>query len=69
SATLAAGLGAGLPLAEAARQAAVVAGQAVEHGLPWLGGGEGPVHVLHEYSATTVPATMGRPRDERQLQR
>src|SRR6476646_401014 len=69
SAALAAGLGAGLPLAEAARQAAVIAGQAVEAGLPWLGGGEGPVHVLHEYSATTVPATMGRPRDERQLQR
>jgi hydroxymethylpyrimidine/phosphomethylpyrimidine kinase len=69
SATLAAGLGAGLPLAEAARQAAVIAGQAVEHGLPWLGGGEGPVHVLHEYSAMTVPATKGRPRDERQFQR
>ena len=69
SATLAAGLGAGLPLAEAARQAAVIAGQAVEHGLPWLGGGEGPVHVLHEYSAMTVPATTGSPRDERQLQR
>ena len=69
SAALAAGLGAGLPLAEAARQAAVIAGEAVEHGLPWLGGGEGPVHVLHEYSAMTVPAAMGRPRDERQFQR
>src|SRR6478609_2413057 len=69
SAALAAGLGAGLPLAEAARQAAVIAGEAVEHGLSWLGGGEGPVHVLHEYSAMTVPATMGRPRDERQFQR
>ena len=70
SAALAAGLGAGLPLAEAARQAAVIAGQAVEHGLYWLGGGEGPVHVLHEYRALTVPATTGgRPRDERQLQR
>jgi hydroxymethylpyrimidine/phosphomethylpyrimidine kinase len=69
SAALAAGLGAGLSLADAARQAAVIAGEAVEHGLPWLGGGEGPVHVLHEYSATTVAATMGRPRDERQLQR
>jgi len=69
SAALAAGLGAGLPLAEAARQAAVIAGQAVEHGLSWLGGGEGPVHVLHEYRALTVPATTGRPRDERQLQR
>jgi len=69
SAALAAGLGAGLPLAEAVRQAAVIAGQAVEHGLSWLGGGEGPVHVLHEYRALTVPATTGRPRDERQLQR
>jgi hydroxymethylpyrimidine/phosphomethylpyrimidine kinase len=69
SAALAAGLGAGLPLAEAARQAAVIAGQAVEHGLSWLGGGEGPVHVLHEYRALTVPATTARPRDERQLQR
>ena len=69
SAALAAGLGAGLPLAEAARQAAVIAGQAVEHGLPWLGGGEGPVHALHEYRALTVPATTERPRDERQLQR
>ena len=69
SAALAAGLAAGLPLAEAARQAAVIAGEAVEHGLPWLGGGEGPVHVLHEYRAMTVPATTGRPRDERQLQR
>ena len=57
SAALAAGLGAGLPLAEAARQAAVIAGQAVEHGLPWLGAGEGPVHVLHEYRAMTAPAT------------
>ena len=57
SAAIAAGLGAGLPLAEAARQAAVIAGQAVEHGLSWLGGGEGPVHVLHEHRALTVPAT------------
>jgi hydroxymethylpyrimidine/phosphomethylpyrimidine kinase len=59
SAALAAALAAGLPLAEAARQAAVIAGQAVEHGLPWLGGGEGPVHVLHEYRAMTAPATIG----------
>jgi hydroxymethylpyrimidine/phosphomethylpyrimidine kinase len=69
SAALAAGLGAGLPLDEAARQAAVIAGQAVEHGLPWLGAGEGPVHVLHEYRAITASATRERPRDERQLQR
>ena len=64
SAAIAAGLGARLPLAEAARKAAVIAGDAVEHGLPGLGAGEGPVHVLHEYR----PATR-RPRDERQLQR
>jgi hydroxymethylpyrimidine/phosphomethylpyrimidine kinase len=69
SAALAAGLGAGLPLADAARQAAAIAGQAVEHGLPWLGAGEGPVHVLNEYRAMTVPATIGSPHDERQLQR
>ena len=59
SAAIAAGLGAGLPLDEAARQAAVIAGQAVEHGLSWLGGGEGPVHVLHEYRALTVPDATG----------
>ena len=64
SAALAAGLAAGLPLAEAARQAAVLAGEAVEHGLAGLGAGEGPVHVLHEYRPMT-----GRQRDERQLQR
>ena len=69
SAALAAGLGAGLSLADAARQAAWIAGQAVEHGLSWLGAGEGPVHVLHEYRAMTVPTTTGSPRDERQLQR
>jgi hydroxymethylpyrimidine/phosphomethylpyrimidine kinase len=66
SAALAAGLAAGLPLAEAARQAAAVAGEAVAHGLAALGDGEGPVHVLHAYRPTT---TTGRPRDERQLQR
>jgi hydroxymethylpyrimidine/phosphomethylpyrimidine kinase len=48
SAALAAGLAAGLSLAEAAQQAATVAGDAVAHGLPELGGGEGPVHVLHD---------------------
>jgi hydroxymethylpyrimidine/phosphomethylpyrimidine kinase len=47
SAALAAGLAAGLPLADAARQAAVMAGDAVAHGLAALGGGDGPVHVLH----------------------
>ena len=48
SAALAAGLAAGLPLAEAAQQAAAVAGDAVAHGLSELGSGEGPVHVLHD---------------------
>ena len=47
SAALAAGLAAGLPLADAARLAAAVAGDAVAHGLSELGGGDGPVHVLH----------------------
>jgi hydroxymethylpyrimidine/phosphomethylpyrimidine kinase len=47
SAALAAGLAAGLPLADAARQAAAVATDAVAHGLPDLGGGDGPVHALH----------------------
>jgi hydroxymethylpyrimidine/phosphomethylpyrimidine kinase len=47
SAALAAGLAAGLTLADAARQAAEVASDAVAHGLPGLGGGDGPVHVLH----------------------
>ena len=48
SAALAAGLAAGLPLADAARQAAAVAADAVAHGLAALGGGDGPVHVLHQ---------------------
>jgi hydroxymethylpyrimidine/phosphomethylpyrimidine kinase len=47
SAALAAGLAAGLTLVAAARQAAEVASDAVAHGLPELGGGDGPVHVLH----------------------
>ncbi len=47
SAALAAGLAAGLPLADAARQAAAVAADAVAHGLAALGGGDGPVHALH----------------------
>jgi hydroxymethylpyrimidine/phosphomethylpyrimidine kinase len=54
SAALAAGLAAGLSLAEAAQQAAAVAGDAVAHGLAELGGGEGPVHVLH--NLTPLPA-------------
>jgi hypothetical protein len=28
-----------------------VAGDAVAHGLPELGGGDGPVHVLHDLAA------------------
>ncbi|HEY0934837.1 MAG TPA: bifunctional hydroxymethylpyrimidine kinase/phosphomethylpyrimidine kinase [Trebonia sp.] len=48
SAALAAGLAAGLPLPDAARRAAAVAGDAVAHGLAGLGGGDGPVHVLHD---------------------
>lgn len=51
SAALAAGLAAGLSLPEAAVQAAAVAGDAVAHGLAGLGGGDGPVHVLHGLSA------------------
>jgi hydroxymethylpyrimidine/phosphomethylpyrimidine kinase len=47
SAALAAGLAAGLPLPDAARQAAAVATDAVAHGLTALGGGDGPVHALH----------------------
>jgi hydroxymethylpyrimidine/phosphomethylpyrimidine kinase len=48
SAALAAGLAAGLSLPDAARQAAAVAGDAVAHGLAGLGGGDGPVHALHD---------------------
>ena len=47
SAALAAGLAAGLPLPDAARQAAAIAGDAVANGLAGLGAGDGPVHVLH----------------------
>jgi hydroxymethylpyrimidine/phosphomethylpyrimidine kinase len=47
SATLAALLARGLPLAEAARGAARAAGEAVLHGLPELGAGDGPVDVLN----------------------
>jgi len=62
SAALAAGLAAGLPLVDAARQAASVAGDAVAHGLAALGGGDGPVHVLHQgvtLWATASPASCG----------
>lgn len=47
SAALAACLAAGLSLPDAARQASVIAGDAVAHGLAGIGGGDGPVHVLH----------------------
>ena len=50
SAALAAGLAGGLPLADAARLAAVLAGDAVAHGLAGLGGGDGPVQVLHDFA-------------------
>jgi hydroxymethylpyrimidine/phosphomethylpyrimidine kinase len=47
SAALAAGMAAGLPLVDAAHRAAEVAGDAVANGLAALGGGDGPVRVLH----------------------
>ncbi|HET7573174.1 MAG TPA: bifunctional hydroxymethylpyrimidine kinase/phosphomethylpyrimidine kinase [Gaiellaceae bacterium] len=46
SATLAALLARGLPLAEAARGAAAAAARAVAHGLTEIGAGDGPVDVL-----------------------
>jgi hydroxymethylpyrimidine/phosphomethylpyrimidine kinase len=54
SAALAAGLASGLPLRAAAVAAAAVAGDAVAHGLAGLGGGDGPVHVLHGLRAPAV---------------
>jgi len=56
SAALAAGLAAGLSLADAARQAAAVAVDAVAHGLAGLGAGDGPVHALHDLSAPSMAA-------------
>jgi hydroxymethylpyrimidine/phosphomethylpyrimidine kinase len=50
SAALASGLAAGLTLADAARQAARVASDAVAHGLAGVGAGDGPVHALHDIS-------------------
>jgi hydroxymethylpyrimidine/phosphomethylpyrimidine kinase len=47
SATVCAGLARGLTLTEAAENAALVASQAVAHGLADLGGGEGPVDVFN----------------------
>ncbi len=56
SAALAAGLAAGLTLPEAAVRAAAVAADAVAHGLVSVGGGDGPVHVLHGLSACQASA-------------
>jgi len=61
SAALAAGLAAGLSLAEAARMAASVADDAVAHGLAGLGGGDGPVHVLHDLVALPEMMPSHRP--------
>jgi hydroxymethylpyrimidine/phosphomethylpyrimidine kinase len=47
SATLAALLARGVPLVDAACRAAAVATDAVRHGLPEIGAGDGPVDVLH----------------------
>ncbi len=47
SAALTAFLARGLPLAEAAREASVIAGRAVLHGLTDVGAGDGPVDVLN----------------------
>jgi hydroxymethylpyrimidine/phosphomethylpyrimidine kinase len=49
SAALAASLAAGLPLPDAARAAARVAADAVAHGQPGLGKGDGPVNALHSH--------------------
>ncbi len=66
SAALAASLAAGLPLAEAARRAAWIAGDAVRHGLASVGDGDGPVHVLHvmrDFAVNRLPpaGSPGRP--------
>jgi hydroxymethylpyrimidine/phosphomethylpyrimidine kinase len=59
SAALAAGLAAGLPLPDAARQAAAIAADAVAHGLPELGAGDGPVHALYCPRGDDPPAGGG----------
>jgi hydroxymethylpyrimidine/phosphomethylpyrimidine kinase len=59
SAALAAGLAAGLPLTAAALRAAAVACDAVAHGLAGLGGGDGPVHVLHGLRVPAVEPPVG----------
>jgi hydroxymethylpyrimidine/phosphomethylpyrimidine kinase len=60
SAALAAGLAAGRPLADAARQANQVASDAVKHGLAGIGGGDGPVHALHCLRGDDPPAPPAR---------
>jgi hydroxymethylpyrimidine/phosphomethylpyrimidine kinase len=60
SAALAAGLAAGLPLPDAARQATQVASDAVKHGLAGIGGGDGPVHALHCLRGDDPPAPPER---------
>jgi hydroxymethylpyrimidine/phosphomethylpyrimidine kinase len=62
SASLAAFLAAGEPLADAARAAAAAASDAVAHGLTELGAGEGPVDVLHvkERDAATARGEPAR---------
>jgi hydroxymethylpyrimidine/phosphomethylpyrimidine kinase len=60
SAALATGLAAGLSLEAAARQAAAVAADAVAHGLAGLGGGDGPVHALHNDAHDLYRGTVGQ---------
>ncbi len=62
SAALAAGLAAGLSLPDAAIQAAAVASDAVAHGLVSIGGGEGPVHVLHDLGGVAFEPAVGASR-------
>jgi hydroxymethylpyrimidine/phosphomethylpyrimidine kinase len=56
SATLAALLARGLSLTDAAREAALVATEAVRHGLTELGAGDGPVDVLNVKTITRKEA-------------
>jgi hydroxymethylpyrimidine/phosphomethylpyrimidine kinase len=65
SAALAAGLAAGLPLADAARLAAAVAGEAVAHGLAGLGHGEGPVNALHQFVQPVPRPGQAQPQEMR----
>ena len=60
SATLCAGLARGLSLREAAENAALVASEAVAHGLAELGAGEGPVDVLNLTAASLAMPLKGR---------